>query len=314
LNKADWSFYDFSFGQGLIKHDTEELLIVRFEADVNMNKTNGKLSIFKCMKKNAYIRLMTTALGKIYTFEENPDHMCTLEAPEKLKSLSLSGDGKIIVTCGEGDHVRKWEFYEGLKEGFKLGDIFPNGEIMVKKFCQKRAVRVSKQVSDKPGTSMNVLAKKLVTKCDGTHKSEKVTSLKGGNPAIFVAKVVKNGSEDGEKTLPSVKSRKAIGFGDGNFICSDEKVKDLAAKNDELEKLIRPENKKKMVPVTEFVNLQSENITSSECKKRVVSTAKLVICKAVQIIIITGVCYYFFKDFLSELWNKALFNMTYRVV
>jgi len=72
---------------------------------------------------------------------------------------------------------------------------------------------------------MNVLAKKLVTKCDGTHKSEKVTSLKGGNPAIFVAKVVRDESENDEKTLSSVKSRKAIGFGDGNFICSDEKVK-----------------------------------------------------------------------------------------
>jgi len=386
-----YSYFDDSyFSNRLVKNDEEELLMVRIEEDVI---TDGKLGIFKCMKESAYISSMPSVLGKRYALKKKPNYMCTLEAPEELKSLGVSEDGKIIITCGKGGHVRKWELQKPLKKGFKLEDIFPNGEIMVKKFCQKRAVRVSKQVGDKPGASMNVLAKELVTKCDGTHKSEKVTSLKGGKPAIFVAKVVKNGSEDGEKTLPSVKSRKGIGPVDENFICLDEneneptmvtyaedshvrkwdpnrkimdkhvvhKAEGTTKKSCQsnagnvssvLEKRILSEAKKTAVPVAKSVNLRAEEITSteghncgrkfkmrdtslngettvpvaelvnlqlvettsSEGKKRVVSTAKLVIYKTVQIIAITGVCYYFFKDFLSELWNKTLFNMTYRVV
>jgi len=171
-------FYDSSFGEGLLKHDAEELLIVKAEKDAIMNEDNGKLGIFKCMKENAYRRFIPGVSGARYAFREKPDHMCTLEAPEKLNFLSVSEDGKIIVTCGKGGHVRKWELQKRLEEVFKLKNIFPNGEI-----------------------------------------------------------------------------------------------------------------------------------TSSEGGKRVVPTAKYVNYKAVQIIAITGVCYYFFKDFLSELWNKDLFNL-----
>jgi len=200
-----WSFYDFFFGQGSMKYDAEKLLIIRDEKNAITNKFNGKLGIFKCMKENVYIR----ATGDKYAFKEKPNHICTLEATEKLKAFSVSEDGKIIVTCGKGGHIRKWELQEPLKKGYKMSDIYR---------CRK------------------VMAKHV------NHREEK---------------------------------------------------------------LIRPENKKKMVPVTEFVNLQSEKITSSEGGKRVVFSAKNVICKAVQIITITGMCYYFFKDFLSELFEQG---------
>jgi len=168
-------FHDHYFGNGLVKNDEKELLIVRVGQDVI---TDGKLGIFKCMKENAYIcSSMPPVLGKRYALKKKPNYMCSLEAPEKLKTLGVFEDGKIIITCGKGGHVRKWELQKPLKKGFKLKNIFPNREI-----------------------------------------------------------------------------------------------------------------------------------TSSEGKKRVVSTAKLVTYKAVQTIAIIGICYYFFKDFLSELWNKDLFN------
>jgi len=107
------------------------------------------------MKENAYRRFIPGVSGARYAFREKPDHMCTLEAPEKLKAFSVSEDGKIIVTCGKGGHIRKWELQERLKEGYKMSDIYRYGKVMAKhvvheaegttkKVCQSNTGNVSR--------------------------------------------------------------------------------------------------------------------------------------------------------------------------
>ncbi len=98
------SYFDNAFGHGLIKKcEGNQQLILK-------NEEGGKIGVFRGMQESERI-------GR-------------LEAQEKLRRLSVSEDGQIIVTCGEG-HIRKWELCEGIKKKFKMCNIYPGGKILV---------------------------------------------------------------------------------------------------------------------------------------------------------------------------------------
>ena len=100
--KNERESFDNEFGKGVKISGITGQLIFRSEE-------NKEIGVFRDMKEDSY--------------------MCSLKTPERITALNVSEDGKVIVTCGEGGMIRKWKFFEELKN--KINDIYPNGRIIM---------------------------------------------------------------------------------------------------------------------------------------------------------------------------------------